>query len=212
MITLADIPGEFPLRVPEATAPHVRSFCKRLVEDCVPARLAPEPPPGARIQDCFEVVRARVASSGGDMVCGWLIVEWPRVMLEAVYHAVWRDELGSLHDISPQGLTLDETLFVPDPTREYDGRQVDSVRHALTNDPAVRRLIRAQERYFELTNRGDLATQHGMIPVSAPELEAVQTDIGESFLFVRASLGGRHDPCPCGSQRKYIKCHGKRRQ
>lgn len=53
--------------------------------------------------------------------------------------------------------------FVADPTRQYEGRQVDNVRKPLTKDPKVRQFIYLMKRRFEILNTGTLADQHGEI-------------------------------------------------
>lgn len=57
--------------------------------------------------------------------------------------------------------------FVADPTRQYEGRQVDNVRKPLKNDPLVKQFIYQAQRHFQLMNSGDLAHQHGAISVPA---------------------------------------------
>jgi len=46
---------------------------------------------------------------------------------------------------------------------------------------------------------------------STPKITIKRKDVGskEEGVSVRTSSAGRNDPCPCGSGKKYKKCHGK---
>lgn len=140
---LPEIPGLPRERVPDPSQPHVKKFCAEVSSTEKPIFLSAVPDTTAAPEDCFEIVRRKVDSDGGEPVFGWLIGEIPGVMIEATFHAVWRDEAGAIHDISPQTMVQKKRLFLPDPPRKYEGRQVNNIRKALRDDPAVHRLIRA---------------------------------------------------------------------
>jgi len=62
---------------------------------------------------CSDGVREKVKAEGGAIVFGWTIWEWPRVMLTAEFHAVWRNDAGEMFDITPKPGGEQRILFVP---------------------------------------------------------------------------------------------------
>jgi hypothetical protein len=179
-----------------------------------PLFLKAEPETQAAPEDCFEIVRRKTCAQGGEPVYGWLIAEIPGVMIEAMFHAVWRDDRGILHDISPQTGVPDNRLFLPDPARTYQGCQVNNIRKALRDDPAIHRFISAMDQRFAVLNSGDRATQHGSISIPQHEILPVQLEMEAAVKALAASLCGRksivkvgrNELCPCGSGRKYKRC------
>jgi hypothetical protein len=82
----------------------------------------------------------------------------PGVLLEAEFHAVWRDASGARVDVTPKAIPgIDHIFFLPDPALDYKGRQIDNRRVAITGDPTVEEYIVAAEAWFDVLNRGERA-------------------------------------------------------
>jgi len=200
------------------TAPIIE-FCRELVGEGAPGFIDITPRSDAAVLDCFPVIEREVAQHGGEIVYGWRIWEWPGVMLEAEFHAVWRDPDGVLHDLTPTPQGERRSLFVPDPARIYDGRQINNVRKPLTDRPELREFMAAADAEFEVLNRGERATKHGEIRLGGAEAEEIlrirerKQRALAAILGVHLPLGaptkrpGRNDACHCGSGKKYKKCH-----
>lgn len=172
------------------------------------------PVPWAEANDCFAIVNKQVREKGGSICCGWLIWEWPTVYIEAEFHAVWKDAAGELHDITPEQLSVQNVLFLPDNARSYDGRQVNNVRRALSTHSDVASFIAAADAEFELMNRGARVYEHGQIELrddEGREFIAIRQQKQAAYAAIVAGLPrpGRNNPCPCGSGRKFKKCHGR---
>ena len=75
-------------------------------------------------------------------------------------------------------------------------RKIDSITHLI---PSETRLV-----MFAIDERLRL---HGLAPVFAAEPESEPE--AEEKPQASAATPGRNDPCPCGSGKKYKKCHGK---
>lgn len=169
-------------RAADLAEAHVRQFCSEVVPGAAGERVACDPEWSAADLDCFVTVQQRVASAGGACVLGWAIWEWPRVLIEAEFHAVWRSPTGALVDIAMRPFDADAITFVVDPQATYDGKQRDNVRRALHKDPVVRRFIHLQERRFRLFNAGPLAALYGvefdraLTPRQRREIEQVERD------------------------------------
>lgn len=186
----------------------MKGFCESVIPGGRPLHLETEAVPGAGQNDCFNIVERQIAEAGGDAVFGWAIWEWPGVLIEGEFHAVWEDETGTLHDITPAPQGITQRLFLVDPTRKYTGRQVNNIRRPLTDHPAVHRLIKAQDKLFAVMNKGTRAHEHGMTPIPKDELAPVLEELSNAHQELMARRVGRNDPCPCGSGKKYKRCCG----
>lgn len=170
--------------------------------------LTVHPEATADVNECFPNVEAKSAREGGRMLCGWQLWEWPHVMVEAEFHAVWLSPEGEMVDITPKPHGETRILFVPDERRRYTGITVDNVRMPLRDDQLIRHFIRVSEMKTVALNRGERAAQYGYVSVPANEIEPLL--IAQSFLGESLAAGRRdHDPCLCSSGSKYKRCHGR---
>ena len=111
---------------------RVLAFCTTVVPSQSPIEVEYLPLPGEPMAECFATVPKQVLAHGGRQLTGWALWEWQGVMLEAEFHAVWQRDDGRILDLTPRPVFFERTAFLPDPTREYKGRQVDNVRLALS--------------------------------------------------------------------------------
>lgn len=162
---------------PRAISDPVSQLCRELSPAAHPQYLRVTPEQGAQPDDSFGIVERHVERHGGSVRYGWRIWEWPGVMIEAEFHAVWEDASGQLHDLTPAPQPVDTILFLPDPARAPNGKPLNSVRRALSARPEIQNYIQAADAEFELMNRGPRAEQYGEITLSgedAQELIAIQ--------------------------------------
>lgn len=179
------------IRPADSKSEHVQAFCKTIAVADSPVLVPYEPLLGQPTLECFSIVPEHVVGHGGKQLTGWAIWERPDVFIEAEFHAVWQDDDGLLHDLTPRDFTVEHILFLPDPSREYTGRQVDNIRKALVDDFYVARFLKLFSRRFEILNKGDLANQHGLISLSPSadrelrelekEMEQLQTRIARRY-------------------------------
>lgn len=185
---------------------------KRLIEKVAPGAkaiyLPVTPESAAVVNECFPNVQAKIERSGGSMLCGWQVWEWPHVLVEAEFHAVWQSPAGELVEITPKAQQEPRILFVPDPRLHYHGLPKDNVRLALRDDQLIRHFIRASELIVQVMNKGERISQYGHISVPANEIMPLQQ--AREFLGASISLGLRdHEACLCESGQKYKRCHGR---
>ncbi len=137
----------------------------------LPVRVAAHAKPLA----CFDAVAQQVATRGGGACYGWQVWEWPGLLLEAEFHAVWRANDGELHDITPKREPVSHILFVADPVRRFNGRRIANEYQPLSPHPAVDGFIRACRDEFELTTRAEHAFQRALVlsPWEQEELRAI---------------------------------------
>lgn len=184
------------MRPPKLIKPYVRRFCQRVEPGAAdPAYIASRPLPNAPMRDCFVTVAQQVEHEGGDTVIGWAIWEWPKVLIEAEFHAVWRTPQGELVNITPYEVPIPRLLFLPSVRRRYEGRQVNNVREPLDRDPAIKRMIELYGLLFAELNRGELQYQHGEVAVR-PEAARYQREIAAIQFLLHDRYGslGAEEP------------------
>lgn len=187
------------------------TLCQSVVgKDCTPIYLEIDPVEHAKSGNCFPAVEHQVQAYGGSACYGWRIWELSRVFVEAEFHAIWRDPEDRLREITPDPDGLTQILFLPDPVRVYEGKQVNNIRQAIFDDPSVHEFFQACDDWFNLMNRGDRAMQH-LIVLEESEVAAIEMRkaMAMSKIIQRIPQPGRNDPCPCGSGKKFKKCCGK---
>lgn len=201
---------------PTTLTPPVLEFCQRVVPGGEPEFVPVAESPDAEHLYCVPAVEKHVEEHGGGVQLGWQIRQWPGVLFEAIFHAVWRDPSGQLQDITPSPDKPTKTLFLPDARAKYEGRQINSIREPINNSPGGRLMIEAQNEEFELANRGERAHQHGELVLrgeEANEYRRIQQKKVRATQMIVASASaprkmGRNDPCHCGSGIKFKRCHG----
>jgi len=163
--------------------------------------------------ECFVLVPEQIKRNGGEAAIGWALWEWPSLFVEAEFHSVWRAPNGSLLDVTPKKSPTQKILFLPDPSRPYEGRQVNNVRMPVSRSPAVLEFLRVSDAEYEFMNRGERAVQHGYIKVQGAEaqeyaeIQRIKTQCFLEMLRLKPSVNA-YDPCPCGSGQKVKWCHG----
>jgi hypothetical protein len=179
--------------------------------------------PHTRELFCFENVRDVIANKGGEIVYGWLVWQHGNLFVEAEHHSVWRKPFGELVCITPQTPPEKAITFIPDPSATYDFDKklvTNNIRIALVSDAYLEEFFNACEEQTEIMNVA--RRNSGLGPnvelsyseaLKHTELEmkkiALMSQIGQSdSRRARGGKVGRNDPCPCGSGKKYKKCHG----
>jgi hypothetical protein len=194
------------------TPPEITKYITRLIAKVgpgqLPVYLTVEPDEDAKVNECFPNVQAKIARSGGTMLCGWQLWEWPSVLVEAEFHAIWVSPDGVLNEITPKQDGERTILFVPIPSLTYKGMAKDNVRIPIRDDLLVHHFIRVSEEIFKVMNQGERAGKYGYVHIPAREIEPLLN--AKAFLGQSILTGLRdHDPCLCGSGRKYKRCHGR---
>ncbi len=193
---------------PQAISKRVAKLIDKLASRDKPVYLPVTPEPTAQDNECFPNVLAKIRSSGGSMLCGRQIWEWPNVLVEAEFHAVWRSPSGELVEITPKRHGEAKILFVPDSRLVYDGYSRDNVRMAVRDDALVHDFIRTAEAVFKLMNRGERAKMTGYVSIPRDEYEPLA--LAQTFLAQSIEQGLKdHSLCLCGSGRKYRQCHSR---
>jgi hypothetical protein len=195
-------------RTPPNVDKHIQRLIARVAAGQNPVRLRVTPDAGALPAECYANVAARVAAEGGTVLYGWQLWEWPHVLVEAEFHAVWSSPSGELRDVTPRHDNEAEILFVPDTRRTYRGIPIDNVRIAIRDDLIVHDFIAAAEEMTRLRLRGGRDNGNGFISLPANEAEPLMQLQAITERMLTQGLRA-NDECACGSGSKYKRCHGK---
>lgn len=174
---------------PKEITKHIRQLIAKVTPGREPMYLPVRPTDGAEVNECFPNVEAKIALAGGRMLCGWQIWEWPHVLVEAEFHAVWVSPEGALVDITPKQHGEETILFVPDPSLTYAGLAKDNVRLAVRDDLLVQNFIRVSEEIVKVMNRGERAGQYGYVSVPVHEIQPLmdaKAFLGHPYLLASA--------------------------
>lgn len=205
------------VEVPRRISEVVRDFCHEVVPEEEPNYLAVTPFQGDVERDCFINVERHVANAGGSIQHGWRIWEWPNTMVEAEFHAVCRNpDTGSLIDVTPSK-NRERILFLPDPERVWEGRQVNDIRKALVQNPLIEEFIQLANERFEILNKDERAELNGSLAFGPEEAKRFEeqlklTKVERSRLLHTVRRGAEIEQllalCSCGSLVRHYRCCG----
>ena len=129
---------------------HVRALRDRIASPLEPVFVQVQTRHDARSSECFEATAKHVAEFGGTSVYGWQVWEWPGILIEGEFHAVWKNPDGVLLDVSRKDEGENRILFIPDPRLAYTGETIDSIRIPIGKNPKIKQLISIKERFYRL--------------------------------------------------------------
>lgn len=208
-------------RTPVEITEQIITLCKEIDKSQKPYRVPVKPESWAEPTECFINVKTKVEKDGGKIQFGWAIWEWPNVMIEAEFHAIWISPENTPIDITPKPVNMQKILFLPDSERVYDYSadyyRVDNIRRPLSNNPLVSDFIKISEQIFEVEEThspGRRLELEGPVCEHWEELNQKKLSIqlqlmSQPQLQPEYGKPGRNSPCPCGSGKKFKKCCGK---
>lgn len=195
---------------------HVGAFCRSLSDDVDPVFVPVDTRHVSKPVSADGAVREHAARLGGQLVVGWAVLEWPRVVIEAEPHTVWRSPTGELVDLSPCTASATRTLFVAGADQTHEPSE--NVRGALADDPLVHAWLAAiaHERSAFASLLRAHATRAARFTVDeAHGLGQATYARRVAQVRVYAKFGEASDPCVCGSGRTFERCchaHGPDRR
>jgi hypothetical protein len=108
-----------PDTVPRSLTPALLEFCASIAP-AKPVFIPSVPIKRAMTSCCFDNVAQKVREKGGSIAYGCAIWHMPGLYFEAEHHAVWRNKLGNLIDVSPQMGGRKRLLFLSHESAIYD--------------------------------------------------------------------------------------------
>lgn len=195
-------------RTPLKLTNKILQLCSGLRSDSEPLFVSVTPSKYAVKNECFDNVEKHIQIYGGTVEFGWQIWEWPLVLVEAEFHAIWKSKEGKRVDITPKPFPTKQILFLPDPTRKYTGKQVRNVRLPLKDTAPINEYINLCDKEFALLNRGSRARQREITLSNSERQTHRSIMIRKQILSEQFSkfTPARNEPCFCGSGEKYKRC------
>jgi len=141
------------MSIPDPNTSSTQRLIQQLSPGEQPFRVDIDPPHWAEKLGCVDIVRRLVSESGGECILGWALWEWPGVLVEGEFHAVWRKQDGLYVDATPRNSGDSYVLFLPDPKAVVDTWQKDNVRLPLAKRREVLDFINIKERIYRAKNR-----------------------------------------------------------
>lgn len=189
-------------KTPEKITPKIKKLCEMIVpiSEINLQFVEVDVDSYALKLECIENVKKKINRDGGSIQYGWAIWEWPHIMVEAEFHAVWVDQQGNLIDITPKEDNQEKILFLKDNSRTYTGNRIDNFRLNISNNPSVIKLIEVSQKLTEAINKDDKEAIF-ILNIQARELI-------KEVKNLKIKLG-RNDICDCGSGKKFKNCCGK---
>ncbi len=162
-----------PVPTPKHISKRVLAVCEQIIPRARPTIVPCRPEPFARAGECHASVAEKVKRDGGSVQHGWVIWEIPPWEFQAEFHAVWRSGDGSLVDVTPALHSGNRVLFLPDPRRVYDGRNIPGVHYPYSDTALCREyaaLTTEQERILyppgEMHVPGQAINMERLLPIT----------------------------------------------
>ncbi|WFU79396.1 SEC-C metal-binding domain-containing protein [Bradyrhizobium sp. CIAT3101] len=193
---------------PKVVSPAITALCREVSPQHQPLLVPVRPEPSATIGECFNNVNQKIGRDGGTIAYGWLIWEWPRVIVEAEHHAVW-DTGGALIDITPHVHNESDVLFLPDPRRAYDyksQKRLLNVKRSLGEFKSVDAWIAANDTLQQMMEQCSVGNEIRMNRDLFKRLSNDKLMAGAAVLVDLAANTKVNAPCFCSSGKKFKKC------
>lgn len=117
--------------LPSKDDPQVLSLCESICPGVAPFYVPVQKWSQSVLYQCFPNAERKAKASGGRAIYGWSIWRYPKIHIEAQFHAIWQSPAGKFVDVTPEELGLSQILFLRDDTRTYTGTKVPHRRLAL---------------------------------------------------------------------------------
>ena len=196
--------------LPERVSPALKGACRSIGVEGSPDFVPVEPAPDAVVNRCIHNVRRAAERDDGDVVVGWKILVWPRVLVQLIGHAVLRRR-ERLVGITPDSHGDERILFVADPSLTFDASdpmaRMPSLQIALDPHPDVAAFISVQERIRALKEK--FPPSPGPLHLSGADALAFrEMERSQVRLIREIALRTRrpNESCVCDSGRKFRKC------
>ena len=192
--------------VPSEISAFVMDFCNSVSPRQNPQYVTVASEPYCRENFCFQNVEQKVRNDGGNIVYGWQIWLMPEILIEAEFHAVWKSPHGELIDITPKTPATDKILFIPDESKEYDGRRTNNIRQNISKSKVVDMFIRISNCLFMMERKGSRGEFQIVLEGDERKFYAVLRDAKQQYLSMIKTGHSREDKCFCNSGKKHKNC------
>ena len=200
-----------PIKVPEVLTPDIVAACARLVPNGRAEFVNRRPSLDSVVNKCTYNVRSFLQTQPGEMILGWEVCVWDKVMLDCIGHAVVRQD-NELLCISVSKYPGTRLLFLPDPSLSFDfddsSARMPHKQVAISNRPEVRRLIEIEAAEYAIKIKYPVSS--GVIAVAGEDalsLQRISAEKNRLSLKIMLATNDHVSRCFCNSGKKFRKCH-----
>lgn len=198
-------------RSPDKLTPAIASGCARLVPGGTPVFVDRHPIAGAQINKCTFNVQQFLSDNSGEMVLGWEICVWDGVLLDCIGHAVVRQG-GHLLCVTPSKYRDARLLFLPDSRISFDFNdpmaRMPAKQVPLSTRPEVLRFIEVDSAEHAIKIKYPVSSGHVLVQgEDAMVLQRLGLEKQRLSLKLILLTSDDTTKCPCGSGKKFRKCH-----
>lgn len=171
------------MKSPREITENTETFAKSIVADGELFFIQSKPLKGEQLLECYDTVENYVATHGGERILGWCFFDWPRVLLMAELHAVWKRPDGSFLDIAPHQAKQTKILFLPDPFAVVPRVQEPNRYYPVNDDPAIQAYIDLEDEVYQLSD------PESRFLVMTPKIAEAQTRLVSSKVALAKKYG-----------------------
>lgn len=199
--------------VPDAVTAEVVTACASRSLSERPDFVCIEPAADAVANRCIHNVQRAASRGEGDVVVGWKIMTWPRVLAQFIGHAVLGRD-GQRVCITPDLHGETRVLFVADPSITFDSNdpsaRMPSFYHPIDRHPDVAAFIRVEGELHVIKTKFPVGS--GPLALHGADAELMKRLRVQQVRLIREIALRTRKPnerCLCDSGRKFKKCcHG----
>ena len=196
-------------QTPRDITSSVRDACRR-VADSEPVFVDVAPPSWALVNKCAINAKRYVEENEGEVVFGWAISIWNKILIDCIGHAVVKINKQYI-DITPNKYGDKKILFVQDDgiTFDYSDEmcRLPSKNIALSSAKDVKRLVNIEDELYRIKTKypvtGGVIL---LIPEDAKTISKLEAEKLQIIPKIIVNHIHHNDPCVCGSGRKFRKC------
>ena len=174
-----------PIPTPREISPLVFEACRVAVTNSNPVHVPVRLETYSKDEDCHRNVTEKVRRDGGRACYGWVIWEIPDWEIQLEFHSVWQSNQGRLVDLSPPLHGGPEVLFLPDPIRVYEGRNISTIHHPYDASERCRAYVDVADKINRLIfPPGKFGKSH-FVPTA--EMATLQARLRDIFIKAKQS-------------------------
>ncbi len=127
------------------------------------------PAPQSAVDFCYLNVSHHIKTRGGTGLYGWKVLEFPRLLLQALHHAVWSRKDGTLIDVTHDVRKWRQIVFAADVSTPFSGLPPMPIMPRFMNISGLREIDEVIDISNKLTEmRIDRIQPDGAMPALDP--------------------------------------------
>ena len=170
---------------PREISPLVFEACRTAVANPNPIHVPVRLEAYSQAEDCHRNVAEKTRQDGGQACSGWVIWEIPDWEIQLEFHSVWQSNQGSLVDLSPPLHGGTEVLFLPDPVRVYEGRNISSIHYPYDDSERCREYVDVADKINRVIFPPGKPGKSPFVPTA--EMAALQARLRDIFIKAKQS-------------------------